>query len=138
MNAGELALKQVPDSTLISIETEKNDTEWEVQVVTSDGVEHEMNISADGTEVVDKPRTKDEDSEDKKKHQDRVKAATLDFKQATQKIEEEVSGGKITELNLDGEGNKTVWEADVMVDSIKREVQIDAGSGAVLKNKADN
>ena len=138
LDAGDLALKQVSDSTLISIETENNDKEWEVQVVTSDGVEHEMNISADGTEVVAKPKAKDEGDDDKKKHQDRVKAAKLDFKQAVKKIEDEVSGGKVTELNIDGEGDKTVWEADVMVDSTKRSVQIDAGSGDVVKNKVDS
>lgn len=138
MDAGDLALQQVQDSTLISIETENNETEWEVQVVTSDGVEHEMNISADGTEVVKKPKTKDEGEGDKLKHQDRVKAAKIDFKQAAKKITDEVKGGRITELNLDGEGSKTVWEADVKVDSEKRSLQIDAGSGDVLKNRVDS
>lgn len=137
-DAGELALEQVADSTLISIESENNGAQWEVQVVTSDGVEHEMDVSADGSELVGEPKVMDEDADDKQKHQDRVKAAKLDFKQAAEKILAEVPGGAIRELNLDGENDKTVWEADVKVDSEKRSVQIDAGSGDVVKNEIDD
>lgn len=132
--AGDLALGEVADSTLVSIESENDGAQWEVKVVTPDGVEHELDTNADGSEQVGETKVEEDDTQE---NQVRVKAAKLDFKQAADKILDEVPGGEIRELNLDDEGGKTVWEADVMVDSTKHEVQIDAGSGDVLKNKTD-
>ncbi|WP_286137560.1 PepSY domain-containing protein [Mycobacterium sp. IS-3022] len=132
--AGSTATAAVPDSTLISIETER-DGRWEVQVVTADGTEHEMDISNDGATVTMGPTAKTEDEADKAKHRDRVQAAQVDYQAAADKILAEVANGTITELNLDGNNGKTVWEADVIDDSqAKHEVTIDAGSGQVLQN----
>ena len=50
-------------------------------------------------------------------------------------ITEAVPGGRITELNLDDEAGRTVWEADVFDESqVKHEVAIDAVSGEVTRN----
>ncbi len=135
VKAGQTALAQVSGSTLISIETERNGAAWEVQLVTSDGTEQELELSADGTQVVAGPVTKNEDVADKTKHLDRVNAAKLDYAQAAQKMLSAVPNGTITELNLDSEQGTTVWEADVMDESnVKHSVQIDAASGEVLSN----
>ena len=135
MKAGRTALAQISGSTLISIETERNGAAWEVQLVTSDGTEQEMELSADGTQMVTGPVTKNEDIADKTKHLDRINAAKLDFAEAAQKILSAVPNGNITELDLDSEQGTTVWEADVMDEAnIKHSVQIDAASGEVLSN----
>ncbi|BBY43878.1 PepSY domain-containing protein [Mycolicibacterium celeriflavum] len=132
--AGSTATAAVPDSTLISIETER-DGRWEVQVVTADGTEHEMDVSSDGATVTMGPTAKGEDEADKAKHRDRVQAARVDYRAAADKILAEVPNGAITELNLDSNNGTTVWEADVIDDSqTKHEVTIDAGSGQVLQN----
>lgn len=135
LEAARTALAQLPDSTLISIETERNGTAWEVQLITADGTEQEMELSADGTEVVTQAVAKNEDIADKSKHLDRLKASKLNYEEAVQKILPAVPNGNITELNLDSEQGITVWEADVVDESnVKHSVQIDAASGAVLRN----
>jgi len=127
------ALEAVPDSTVISIETEHNDTQWEVQVVTADGTEHEVEVSGDGGTIVSGPREKSEDADDRAKHRDRVAAAKLSHADAVEAINDAVPG-RITELNLDSENGATVWEADVIdSDDVKHEVTIDAGTGEVLE-----
>lgn len=124
------------DSTLISIETEKDDTQWEVQVVTSDGTEHELNTSADGSKIVSGPKKKDEDSDDKAKHRRRVKNTKLDYRDAVKAVTKAVSG-RITELDIDTDDDTTVWEADVKKNGMKYEVSIDAASGKVLQKEKD-
>ncbi|OBI61557.1 hypothetical protein A5667_10810 [Mycolicibacterium fortuitum] len=132
--AGSTATAAVPGSTLISIETER-DGRWEVQVVTADGTEHEMDISSDGATVTMGPTAKSEGEADKAKHRERVQAAHVDYRAAADKILAEVPNGTITELNLDSNNGTTVWEADVTDSSqAKHEVTIDAGSGQVLHN----
>ena len=134
--AGETATGAVPDSTLISIEAER-DGRWEVQVVTPDGTEHEMDISSDGATVTLGPTPKNEDEDDKAKHLDRIQAARLDYRAAADAVLTEVPNGIITELNIDGNNGPTVWEADVIDSSqTKREVTVDAGSGEILHNTA--
>ncbi|MGP5164011.1 PepSY domain-containing protein [Arthrobacter rhombi] len=137
-DAGDAALKEVADSTVISLETENNETQWEVQVVTSDGTEHEVNISAEDGSVMGSPSQEDDDAQDKKKHQKRVDAATVDFKEAAAKFRDAVPDARITELGLDDEQGTTVWEGDLIDgDGAKHEVQIDAGSGDVITNSKD-
>ncbi|MET8339129.1 PepSY domain-containing protein [Streptosporangium canum] len=131
--AGEAALKAVPDSTLISIESEENGRLWEVQVVAADGTEHKLDVEAGTGKVIGKPRVEAEDAGDKAEHKRRVEEAKIGYLQAAEKIEAQVPGGRITELSLDGHNGKTVWEGDV-VDSrrTKRFIMIDAGDGKIL------
>lgn len=130
--AGETAQDAVTDSTVVSIETDNFDTQWEVEVVTSDGTKHEAKVSAEGTEVTSGPDEKSDDADDKTEHRELVDAAALDYRAAVDKVTQAVPG-RITELELDTDNGATVWEADV-VDSgdTKHEVKIDAGSGEVV------
>ncbi|MFC5832015.1 PepSY domain-containing protein [Nonomuraea insulae] len=133
--AARAALGAVPGSTLISIETEENGRLWEAQVVGKDGTEHQMDVESG--KVVSGPTTEEEDAEDKVKHRDRVAAAKLDYAQAADKIVAAVPEGRITELNLDREQGKTVWEADVVTpDGTKHEVAVDAATGTVTRNNS--
>ncbi|MDN6179264.1 MAG: PepSY domain-containing protein, partial [Micrococcaceae bacterium] len=80
----------------------------------------------------------DDDEQDRQKHQDRVAAAKVDFKEAAAKFRDAVPDARITELGLDDEHGTTVWEGDLIDDAgAKHEVQIDAGSGDVLTNSKD-
>lgn len=136
LKAGQTALNKVSDSALISIETEHSDTQWEVEVVTSDGTEHEMNTNIAGDKIVSGPNKKSEDSDDRAKHRDRVKAAKIDYREAAQKINQARSG-RITELDIDTDNSTTVWEADVKKNGTKYEVSIDAATGKVIENERD-
>ncbi|WP_194244284.1 PepSY domain-containing protein [Nonomuraea phyllanthi] len=130
--AARAALNAVPGATLTSIETEENGRVWEVQVVDRDGTEHQMDVESG--KVVRGPTTEQEDAADKAKHRDRVAAAKLDYSAAADKILAAVPQGRITELNLDTERGKTVWESDVLTpDGFKHEVAVDAATGAVVR-----
>jgi uncharacterized membrane protein YkoI len=132
--AGGTATSAVQGSKLISIEAERNGA-WEVQVVTSDGTEHEMDVSSDGATVTSGPTPKNEDESDRTKHRDRLQAARVDYLAAADTVLTEVPNGTITELNLDSRNGITVWESDVTDGSQrKREVVIDAASAQVLEN----
>jgi uncharacterized membrane protein YkoI len=130
LNAGEAAQRAVTGSTVISIESESNDTRWEVQVVTADGTEHQVQVSTDGSSSA--PSVKSEGPDDKAKHRNRVEAAKIDYRRAVSAVTRAVPG-RITELDLDTHDGTTVWEADV-IDSgnTKHEVRIDAESGEVV------
>ncbi|MFC4119672.1 PepSY domain-containing protein [Nonomuraea zeae] len=133
--AAQAALGAVPNSTLISIETEENGRLWEVQVVGQDGTEHQMDVAAG--KVVNGPTAEDEDAADKAEHRARVSAAKLDYAQAADKIMATVPEGRITELNLDGEQGRTVWESDVITpDGTKHEVTVDAVTGTVTSSSS--
>ncbi|MFC7107530.1 PepSY domain-containing protein [Nonomuraea rubra] len=133
--AAQAALGAVPGSTLVSIETEENGRLWEVQVVGEDGTEHQLDVESG--KVVSGPTTEQEDNADKAKHRARVSAAELDYAQAADKIAAAVPEGRITELNLDTEQGKTVWEADVIgADGTKHEVAVDAATGSVTRNNS--
>ncbi|WP_022887378.1 PepSY domain-containing protein [Glaciibacter superstes] len=135
LSAGERALTEVPDSTVTAIDSERNGTVWEVHVVTSDGTEYEMDISADGSELVSGPTADADDAEDKAEHLNQVNAAAIDYREAAKRMLAAVPGGRITELELDSEHGKTVWEADVIDKSgAKHSIQIDAGDGSVLRD----
>ncbi|MBO8195414.1 PepSY domain-containing protein [Streptomyces oryzae] len=63
--------------------------------------------------------------------------ADVSFSRAAHSVLKEVPG-KMTELELDTDGNRLVWEADVLgKDNKWHEVSIDATKGNVLKNRAD-
>ncbi|OMC37760.1 hypothetical protein A5740_00045 [Mycobacterium sp. GA-1841] len=131
--AAETVRGTVPDSTVISVESERDNTQWEVQVVTPDGIEHEAEVSADGATVLNSPVAKPEDPKDVAKHRSRLQAAKLDHRAAVDAITKAVDG-RITELNLDDrDGGTVVWEADV-VDSANalHEVSVDAATGDVV------
>jgi uncharacterized membrane protein YkoI len=134
--AGTTALKKVGRGTVTSIDAERGRAIWEVDIVTSDGVEHELHVSRNGTKVLSGPRTKHEDAEDRAENRREARGAKLDYKAAVKKVLA-ARTGRITELNLDDHRGQIVWEADVHRASTKYEVEIDAASGKVVHNNAD-
>ncbi len=134
LRAGRTGLRQVPNSTVYSIESENEGDTWEVEVVTSDGTKHEMYISSDGKSVARPPRTDGKKAE----YRERIQGAKLDFQEAVDVILGEVPGARFKELGLDHEKGTIVWEADVVNQSgTARSLEIDAASGKVVKNKLD-
>lgn len=134
--AGATALNKVGKGTVTSVDAEQGGRVWEVQVITSGGVEHEVDVSRNGKEVVPGPRTKREDAQDKAENRHEVRGVKLDYQAAAEKVIA-ARAGRITELNLDESRGKIVWEADVHRSGSKYELTIDAASGNVVKNKPD-
>ncbi len=136
VRAGAAAVGQVPDSTLIFIESETDDTgTWKVLVVTPDGTEQEMKIGVDGITVMVGPTPTNDSDADKAEHRALVHAAHLDYQAAVGKMLAAVPNGSITKLSLVDTDNVTTWRADVwdtyLVDHI---VTINAASGDLISN----
>lgn len=139
VEAAEVAVKAVEDSSLLSIETAPGRTIWEATVVTGDGTEHEMLIATSDGSLVDGPTRKDDDAEDKAENRARIAAAELDYQEAARAISDVVGGAELMELNVDTfEDRLTSWEGDLFpTDGIRYTVTIDAKSGDVLEKDAD-
>ncbi|HEX4813499.1 MAG TPA: PepSY domain-containing protein [Nonomuraea sp.] len=131
--AAKAALAAVPGSTLISIESELSGRLWEVHVVDRDGVEHQMDVESGA--VVRGPARESGDAEDRAELQELVRASRLGYAQAADRIAATVPEGWISELNLDRERGKAVWEADVVTpDGTKHSVTIDAMTGTATRS----
>ncbi|MGW5160313.1 PepSY domain-containing protein [Nonomuraea wenchangensis] len=125
--AAQAALAAASGAALVSIESEENNR-WEVQVADRDGTERRLDI-ADG-KVVSGPSLEDDDPEDKAELKKLLSEVKVDWTQALDKITATVPEGRVTELNLDSEHGKPVWEADIILpNGTKHEVAIDAVTG---------
>lgn len=127
VEAGRTAEGEVDGSRVVSLEAD--DGEWEVTVVDADGVEHEMRVSADGSEVTRDAKKDDTDERDREENLAEVDAAELDHEQALEAVAQEAGDQRITDLQLDERGDAVVWEAELEDGT---EVRIDAGSGDVV------
>ena len=137
-DAAAAALKEVDDSSLLTIETEEARTIWEVTVVKKNGTEHEMLIAKSDGSLFDGPTRKIDDADDKAENRRRIRAAKLDYKEAARAISDAVPDAKLMELNLESDDRITVWEGDLRgADGMRYSVTIDAKSGDVLKKDAD-
>lgn len=133
--AGRLAEKEIAKGKVSSIESERDG--WEVHVVFADGGEQWLKTDPSGSKVIAGPTDERPDADDKAENREFSKA-DVDFVQAVEATVAEISDGRITDLSLDAENRQLVWEAEVSVGSEQRVVQIDAGSGKVLSNRADD
>ncbi|RJL30933.1 PepSY domain-containing protein [Bailinhaonella thermotolerans] len=124
---GEAALSAVQGGTLTCMEAEEDGKLWEVTVVTGDGTAHEMDVDAETGRVTSGPETEDSD---KKRNRELVEGAKLDYVGAARKALTQVPGARITELNLDRENKKVVWETELVDEQDqKRELNINAQQG---------
>jgi uncharacterized membrane protein YkoI len=137
-DAAAAALKEVDNSSLLTIETEEARTIWEVTVVKKNGTEHEMLIAKSDGSLYDGPTKKIDDADDKAENRRRIRAAKLDYKEAARAISDAVPDAKLMELYLESDDRITVWEGDLRgTDGRRHSVTVDAKSGDVLKKDAD-
>ncbi|WP_227486972.1 PepSY domain-containing protein [Nocardioides malaquae] len=125
--AGRTAEAEVDGSRVVGLEADTG--EWEATVVDNDGVEHEMRISADGSEVTREPQEDDTDKDDREANLAELGAAQLDVEQAVDALAVQAGDQRIVDLQLDDDGGTVVWEAELEDGS---EVRIDAGTADVV------
>ncbi|MDN5761111.1 MAG: PepSY domain-containing protein [Microlunatus sp.] len=137
LRAGETSLATVADSTVVTIERHGQHEQWKVHVVTADGQEHNLDISADGRQVLDNSGTHHHShSADRAKHNKLVHTAELDYRAAIQQITATVDG-TITKLHLNFQDGTTVRQANLVDGSgTQHRVTIDAVTGKVLSDRA--
>lgn len=66
-----------------------------------------------------------------------VEAGSLNMEDATKKLEEEYQG-KVKEMELDREGDKSFYEAEIIVENQEYDVKMDAESGEVVYEEIDD
>lgn len=130
--AAETAFAEISDGVPSGIESENNDTQWEVKIIGPDGTKNEVIVSRDGETIVSGPREKNTSEQDQQKYLDQVQSAKLTYLDAVEALEGHIPDGVIDELELDTEDGRLVWEADVYgPDGSKNELLVDAETGAV-------
>jgi uncharacterized membrane protein YkoI len=129
---GAVALRAVPDSTLVSMKAEDGGKAWRVLVVTADGVVHRMTVNAVSAKVTSGPEAKRENAKEKAELQKLIKKAKIDYVEAAQKILSDVPG-RITELRLQSDKGVAVWMAEVMDQhGTMHRVKLNAETGQLL------
>ena len=143
----ETLLKEVKDGKITEIERE---TEGEVVTYEADAViggkKCEITVAADGKLISNKPADDenekeggddDEDDDDGDDDDDAV-AVTLDQVPAAVKatLEKAAQGGKITEIEREGEGDKAVYEAEVIIEGKEFEIKV-AADGKLISKKQE-
>jgi uncharacterized membrane protein YkoI len=135
LRAGAAAVAAVPNGTLTYIRSSNESGTWRVLVVTPDGTDQSMDVSADGGTVMIGPTPKNESDTDKTQNRARVQAARLDYRAAVDKMLAAVRNGSITELDLGDSNGTTVWQADVWdYYIVEHKVTINAASGDLIAN----
>ncbi|GAA0321571.1 hypothetical protein GCM10008931_11400 [Oceanobacillus oncorhynchi subsp. oncorhynchi] len=66
-----------------------------------------------------------------------VEVGSLTMEDATKKLEEEYQG-KVKEMELDREGDKSFYEAEIIVENHEYDVKMDAESGEVVYEEIDD
>lgn len=136
--AGRTALAAVSGTTLVSIETDTDDgtTVWEVTLVNGDGDEQDLDVSADGGDVVRTSALDRQDAGDRRENRALADGARLDVAQAVAALPDTVAGGTVSELKLDTDRGRVVWDAEVRDSSDREhEVTVDASSGDVIRDR---
>lgn len=138
--AGATARGTVDGSTVITIE--RDDSRWEVELADSAGDEHDVIVSADGSEVQSGPRKDEQDGDDRDKNLHRVAEAELGFVAAAEAALAEVPDAEVYDVSLDNHRNSsgpTVWDVTLRGgDGQEHELAVDAGDGSILEHQTDD
>lgn len=130
LKAGKTALATV-DGAVTPIDDEDQGTRWEIDGTTADGTVNELEISADGKEVV-RGLTPNRTTGTTRPGTARVSQTPRSAFGTRSTSSPERRPVASLELELDSHHGKTVWEADVGTSQTKTEVKIDASTGTVL------
>lgn len=134
--SGKTALGKVPGD-VTGIEAQIAGKFWEVTVFSSEGVEQEMRVNSDGTQVVSGPTKERTNSIEARRYRSLIDAAKLDYAQAAEAITQAAPQAAIRELSLDSWRGTTTWESEVREGTRTREIYVDAATGKIIKNELD-
>ena len=135
------ALEKVPGTVEeVELEDKKGTIVYEIELVSTDGTEHEVEVDAQTGEVLkveadDENENEEEDSQNQAKL---AKQAKITEDEAINMALEKVPG-TVNEIELEVENGTVVYEIEVLsTDGTEQEVKVDAQTGEVLKVEADD
>ena len=134
--AAETALGAV-DGTVFSISSDTGS--WEVQVVTADGAENELQISSDGSTVERGPVVDQDDANDLAEREQLLADAELDVAAAIDAARGSVPDGAVTGVDLDLDAGTATWDVQFDEETADEQtVTVDAVTGEVLRTERDD
>lgn len=132
--AVETALAEV-DGTVFSVDGDAQG--WDVTVVTADGVENDVDLSADATSVERGPVEDTDTDADDAAETERLLGVAVDHSAAMEAALGEVDG-TVTGVELSEEGGTAIWEVTLNEDTAdETTVEVDAETGEVLRTEQD-
>jgi len=135
-----IALKSVDgDVTKIELDREKSGAIYEIEIK-SGGIEYDLDIDAKTGKVVRTDKDdNDDDDFDNDDSDDKVIVADGKFitEEAAIKIAMKQAKGTVTEIELDDEDDRVIYEIEIEDGKYDYEFDIDATSGKVLKFEKD-
>ncbi len=143
LTAAATGLAAVDGGTVFAVD--RSDTgDWEVSVVTADGTEQDVRVSADGASVTSGPVEDTDDGDDAgdaARDQDerlRLLDTSVDLEAAVAAAAGSGSG-ELTGAELDEENGVAEWEVQYGEDTADElTVHVDADSGDVLRTERDD
>lgn len=147
--AARTALGALDGAVVFSVDRERDG--WDATVVTADGAEFDLTVSADGATVTREP-VEDRDDNDGDNDRDGdddlaertqlLRDATVDLPAAVEAALGEVPGGTVTSIDLDlddDSGNRATWDVQLDEDTADEQtVTLDAVTGEVLRVERDD
>ena len=136
------ALEKVPGTVEeVELEDEKGTIVYEIELVSTDGTEHEVEVDAQTGEVL-KVEADDDDEEneeeDSQNQAELAKQAKITEDEAINTALEKVPG-TVNEVELEDENGTMVYEIEVLsTDGTEQEVKVDAQTGEVIKVEAND
>ena len=137
------ALEKVPGTVEeVELEDEKGTIVYEIELVSTDGTEHEVEVDAQTGEVLKVEADDDDDGENEEEDSQNqaklAKQAKITEDEAINMALEKVPG-TVNEIELEVENGTVVYEIEVLsTDGTEQEVKVDAQTGEVLKVEADD
>ncbi|WP_374457333.1 PepSY domain-containing protein [Nocardioides sp.] len=130
--AAQTALGEV-EGTVFSVDGDAQG--WEVTVVTDDGVENDLDLSADASTVERGPVEDTDTDQDDAAETERLLGVPTDYAAAVEAALAEVDG-TVTGLDLSEENGTAIWEVTLGEDTPdETTVEVDAESGEVVRTE---
>ncbi|NYE35624.1 putative membrane protein YkoI [Nocardioides cavernae] len=130
--AAQTALAEV-DGTVFSVDGDPQG--WDVTIVTSDGVENDLELAPDAASVTRGPDADTNEDADDTAEIERLLGVAVDYAAAMEAALGEVDG-TVTGVELSEDGGTAVWEVQLDEDTPDEvTVEIDAESGDVLRTE---
>ncbi|WP_299052253.1 PepSY domain-containing protein [uncultured Nocardioides sp.] len=138
--AAQTALGEVAGSTLTSIDIDDSG-DWDVTLLSEDGTENDVDVSADGSTVTRGPVSDNDDNDaDDQAERQRLLEAQVVYIDAIETARGEFPDLDVTGASLDDDNGTLTWDIDFGdgTNDDAQTVLVDAATGDVVGTETDN
>ncbi|MCD4533887.1 hypothetical protein LRP67_07315 [Nocardioides sp. cx-169] len=136
--AGATALDAVNGGTVFSVDQEAGS--WDVEVVTPDGTENKLRVSADGSTVERGPSAeRGDDADDRAERRTLLDDTTVDYANAIRSARGTAPAGSVTGVDLELDRGAPTWDVHLDEDTPEEQtVTVDGVTGKVKGTERDD